>query len=284
MGSAAFFAPLPLPLLRGTARPRGQALCRRRAAHSRLLPQWTCVTGRELKLGVPGEEGGGTLAAWLAEPGAADEPQPGCGVLLLTDVLGHRNEETREFAYSLAGAGLPVLIPDLFRGDPWDPTRPKDEYESWRAAHTDDRVAADLRAAAAVLRTELGVQSLGLLGFCFGGGRLMDELAAGTSGVNPASAVVFYPTRFDARKAGELASCSLMAVFAEKDKVVPKSVVAELQEGLEKNDVMEECELMMFDGAAHAFAHHPKSEQDEDDSEILKFQTAEWLTARLGEK
>lgn len=73
-----------------------------------------------------------------------------------------------------------------------------------------------------------------------------------------------------------------MAVFAEKDELVPKAVVEELQEGLGENEVMEECELMMFDGAGHAFAHHPKTEQDEDDSEILKQQTADWFTERLG--
>lgn len=279
MSRAAFLAPFPLT----RQSPLGRSQCRRRRSRPP-PPLWTCVTGRELTLGAAGAPGGATLSAWLAEPGEADEPHPGAGVLLLSDVLGHRDEETREFAAALAGAGLPVLVPDLFRGDPWSPARPAEEYEAWRAGHADERVAADVRAAAAVMRAELGVRHLGALGFCFGGGRLMDELAARGDGVDPATAVVFYPTRFDARRAGERATCSLMAVFAEKDKLVPLTVVEELQEGLEKNDVMEECDLMMFDGAGHAFAHHPKTEQDEDDCEILKFQTTEWFTTRLGDK
>jgi carboxymethylenebutenolidase len=172
-------------------------------------------------------------------------------------------------------------VPDLFRGDPWDPARPQAEYEAWRSGHPDERVAADVRAAASVLRGELGVTSLGMLGFCFGGGRLMDELAAREAGVNPATAVVFYPTRFDAHAAGKLATCSLMAVFGEKDKLVPRSVVEALQGGLDENDEMDECELMLFEKAGHAFAHHPKSAQDEDDCEILKHQTAEWFNKRL---
>jgi carboxymethylenebutenolidase len=239
------------------------------------------VTSRDLTLGVPGGDGA-TFAAWLVEPSENDRPQPGCGVLLLTDNLGHENEETREFAVALADAGLPVLVPDLFRGEPWQPSRPQAEYEKWRVGHPDERVAADVRAAASVLRRDLGVTSLGMLGFCFGGGRLMDELAMREDGVNPVSAVVYYPTRFDARAAGKKATCSLMAVFGEKDKLVPQSVVDELQDGLGENEEMEECELMLFENAGHAFAHHPKSEQDEDDGEILKSQTADWFTERLG--
>jgi carboxymethylenebutenolidase len=126
--------------------------------------------------------------------------------------------------------------------------------------------------------------SVGLLGFCYGGGLLMNELARGSQGIiNPAAAAVFYPTRFDAEAAGRLAECPLMAVFADKDKIVPKTVVEELKLGLEKNTQMEDCELLVYEGAGHGFAHHPKTPQDLDDSEILKFQTTEWFVKHLPE-
>jgi carboxymethylenebutenolidase len=199
----------------------------------------------------------------------------------MSDVLGYADSETREFATALAEAGITTIVPDLFRGDPWVETRPKKEYEAWRTGIALDAVAVDARLSAAELRRE-GL-SVGMLGFCFGGGRLMDELAVANApdAVNPDAAAVYYPTRFDARTSGRLARCPLMAVFGDKDKIVPMSVVEELQKGLGENTVMEDCELMVYDGAAHAFAHHPKSRQDVDDSEILKFQTVEWFNKHL---
>lgn len=125
------------------------------------------------------------------------------------------------------------------------------------------------------------MRALALLGFYFGGGRVMGEIALSREGVDPVTAVVVYPTRFHARGAGAGARCSVMAVFAEKDKVVLKAAGEEMQEGLGKNEVMEECEVMMFYGAGHAFAHDPKRAQDEDDSDPFELYTAVWFTESL---
>lgn len=265
--ASAFLAPFGGPLLSLANNRKQSRKCRTRQA------RWVCATGRDLTLTA---DDGGSIAAWITEPEAYDEPIPGTGVILMTDVLGHENEETRSYAQTLAEAGIPTIVPDLFRSEPWNSERPREEYEDWRAPHTNGRVAADVRVVAEEMR-KMGATSLGMLGFCFGGGRMMDELAAGSDGVDPAAAVAFYPTRFDARTAGRLARCPTLGIFGDSDEQVPVSVVEELQEGLGENNIMNECELKLFEGAGHAFAHHPQSEQDEDDSEILKYETAEWF-------
>lgn len=109
----------------------------------------------------------------------------------------------------------------------------------------------------------------------------MDEIALGAKGLDPEAAVIFYPTRFDAVAAGRGARCALKVLFGEKDELVPMQVVDDLQAGIEENDIIEDVEVAVYEGAAHAFAHHPKSEQDEDDSEILKFETVEWFKEHL---
>lgn len=172
-----------------------------------------------------------------------------------------------------------AVIPDLFRGQPWSTSRPRHEYEDWRAMHPSDRAMSDARLAAAELR-RLG-HSVGILGFCFGGGRGMEEMTLGSRGINPDAAVIFYPTRFDAYSAGRQITCPLMLVFGEKDQEIPLSLVKELQNGLDENEKSESCELLMYEGAGHGFAHHPVSDQDEDDAEILQFQTAEWFNKHL---
>lgn len=141
------------------------------------------------------------------------------------------------------------------------------------------RVLGDARLAAAQLR-RLGL-SVGILGFCFGGGRAMEEMSFREAGIDPDAAVVYYPTRFDAFHAGRLVRCPLMVVFGEKDKEIPATQMRELQKGLDENQDLGACKFVVYEGAGHGFAHHPASKQDEDDSEILKCQTAEWFSEHL---
>lgn len=88
------------------------------------------------------------------------------------------------------------VVPDLFRGDAWPSGKPVDDsYENWRARHAYERVHSDIACAVEAFQ-QLGFgQPLGLIGFCFGGGRLMHEISLVEKGVNPSVAAVFYPTR-----------------------------------------------------------------------------------------
>ena len=108
------------------------------------------------------------------------------GLLLLSDVYGAFNDDTRALAEKIAFECQPVvvMVPDLFRGLPWTgaTTSGTNElgqtYEQWRALHSDLRVNIDIRAAAACLRERYGVSSVVVWGTCYGGGRAL-EAAAG---------------------------------------------------------------------------------------------------------
>lgn len=84
----------------------------------------------------------------------------------------------------------------MFRGNAWPDGKPADDtYEAWRQQHPYDRVHADIRAAVKGLHERGYGEPLGLIGFCFGGGRLMHEISLVERGVNPSAAAAFYPTR-----------------------------------------------------------------------------------------
>lgn len=86
------------------------------------------------------------------------------------------------------------VIPDLFRGHPW-PKKPIDDtFEAWRDSHPYDRIRNDIKATLKVMQDRGYASRLGLVGFCFGGGRVMDEISLAEEGLNPTTAVVFYPT------------------------------------------------------------------------------------------
>ncbi|KAJ8769968.1 hypothetical protein K2173_009050 [Erythroxylum novogranatense] len=130
------------------------------------------VSGSEVSIG----EGVDTIGAYLFK---AVKNNNGIGILLLSDVFGFEDAFTRDFAYRVACNGYNVLVPDLFRGEPWSVDQPKTMFEQWRAEQEPQRVASDIDTSAKWLVDELmaaGIsKKLGIIGFCFGGGRVLEE-------------------------------------------------------------------------------------------------------------
>lgn len=155
---------------------------------------------------------GALINAYIALPERGTTAAAGRGVVLMTDILGYANEETRDVARRAARAGLPTIVPDLFRGAPWLQGRDKAEYEAWRVTHDPVRVRQDASVAMEELRRRSFADSLGMIGFCFGGGRLMEEIADAPQGINPKAAVAFYPTRMCNFFYGASACCVVVGV------------------------------------------------------------------------
>lgn len=107
------------------------------------------------------------------------------GVLLLSDVMGPFNDDTKVLCEKIAFECQPVVVfaPDLFRGNPWQEVSNTglnakgENYEEWRASHPEQRVSVDIRAAASVLKEQYGVSSISLFGQCYGGGRALEATA-----------------------------------------------------------------------------------------------------------
>ncbi len=230
------------------------------------------------------------------------------GVLFLSDVYGAFTDDSKTLAEKIAFECQPVvvMVPDLFRGNPWkeDSTTPgfnEDglEYEEWRAKHSDLRVSVDIRAAAAVLRESYGVSSIVVWGTCFGGGRALEVAGGylpggqihdvdGTIGplpVEPEVAVAWYPTRYnlnslfgaDMSTASVLEndkerSMAVMAVFAGEDKLegaTPEDA-AKLKGQLQVDPRVKDFMVKVFPNQDHGFAHKGLG-QRHDDSDLDRF-------------
>lgn len=78
--------------------------------------------------------------------------------------------------------------------------------------------------------------------------------------------------------------CPLLLIAGDSDDFVPMESIEALQEAVStENTKMEDCEIIIAEGAGHEFAHHPKTEQDVVDSECLLNAAAEWLVKYLQE-
>ena len=90
-------------------------------------------------------------------------------VLILTDVIGHRFPNAQLIADQFAANNYTVLMPDLFAGDALPLNRPADfDFGAWRATHTPQRIDRVVETAIKHLRSEMGCERIGGVGYCFG--------------------------------------------------------------------------------------------------------------------
>lgn len=223
------------------------------------------------------------------------------GILLLSDVYGAFTDDTRALAEKISFECQPVvvMVPDLFRGDPWigdtKEKNPKGQtYEQWREQHSDLRVSVDIRAAAACLRERYGVSSVVVWGTCYGGGRALEVASGyfpdgnihdidgkiGPPPVDAVAAVAWYPTRYDASALfgkshqgtnrnvkGDKRELAVMAVFAGLD-TIPGATLSDaekLKELLSSDDRVKDHLVKVFPDQDHGFAHRGLSQPLESD-------------------
>lgn len=95
------------------------------------------------------------------------------GVLLLTDVIGHRFVNAQLIADQLAANGYFVVMPDLFHGDPVQLNKPPGfDVMAWLKGppgHMPDRVDPVVADAIQFMR-QSGCEKIGGVGYCFGVG------------------------------------------------------------------------------------------------------------------
>ncbi|KAK0575569.1 hypothetical protein LWI29_002901 [Acer saccharum] len=194
------------------------------------------VNGVELSIG----EGNDSIQAYLC---TAVKNNNETGVLVLSDIFGFEDSSTRDFAYRVACNGYNVLVPDLFRGDPWGKDRPKTMFEQWMAGQDSQRVAKDIATATEWMVNEFmaaGIsKKLGIIGFCFGGGRVIEVLA---------------------RDQGD------------NDPLCQVSIIKDIEKRIGRGSRTD-----IFEGRGHAFAHRPGSPEEDADAEQAFTIMRNWL-------
>ncbi|KAG4111780.1 hypothetical protein ERO13_D13G122800v2 [Gossypium hirsutum] len=225
------------------------------------------VNGVELSIG----EGDDNIQAYLFK---AVKNNNGAGVLLLSDIFGFQDSATRDFAYQVACHGYNVLVPDLFRGDPWEKGRPKPMFEQWLASQDPQRVANDIATSTKWMVDEFraaGIsKKLGIIGFCFGGGRVIDVLAA-DQGACFSTAVSFYGTRMDLAAASKI-KVPVLFISGDDDLLCPIGVLSKFEKIIGNGS-----RVVIFKGRGHAFAHRPGSTEEDADAEQAFTLMRNWL-------
>jgi len=116
----------------------------------------------------------GDFEYYLAEPASPSKK----GILILTDVIGHGFINVQLIADQFAANGYIVVMPDLFDGDPVPLNRPDGfDLTKWKRegrdgqnkGHMPTTVDPIVDACLVEMRTQMGLEKIGAVGYCFGG-------------------------------------------------------------------------------------------------------------------
>ncbi|XP_038681158.1 carboxymethylenebutenolidase homolog isoform X2 [Tripterygium wilfordii] len=227
------------------------------------------VNGVEISIG-----DGATADSINAHLFTAVKNNNGTGILLLSDVFGFEDSATRDFAYRVACNGYNVLVPDLFRGDPWNKDQTKTTFEEWKARQDPHRVAKDIEASTKWMVDEFiaaGIsKKLGIIGFCYGGARLIEVLAR-DGGVCFGVGVSFYGARMDPSLASSI-QVPVLLVSGDDDSFCPVDVLKDIEKRIGRGS-----KAVIYNGRGHGFAHRPGSPEEDRDAEEAFMIMRNWL-------
>ncbi|XP_062097057.1 uncharacterized protein LOC133803124 isoform X2 [Humulus lupulus] len=196
------------------------------------------------------------------------------GILLLSDVFGFEDSSTRDFAYRIACNGYNVLVPDLFRGDPWAKHRPMAMFEEWITKQDPKRVANDIAMSTDWMVNEFlaaGIsKKLGLIGFCFGGGKVIEVLAQ-DQGAYFGAGVSFYGTRMNPSLASNV-KVPVLFISGDNDPLCPASLLENVEKRIGRGS-----KKVVFKGRGHGFVHRPESPEEDADAEQAFAMARNWL-------
>ncbi|KAK9743269.1 hypothetical protein RND81_03G227700 [Saponaria officinalis] len=229
------------------------------------------VNGSELIIG----EGSDRINALLF---SAVKNNNGVGILLLSDIFGLEDSYNRDFAYRVACNGYNVLVPDLFRGDPWSRERSEAMFEEWLARQEPNRVAKDIAASTKWMVDEFKAaglsKKLGVIGFCFGGARLLEVLARDEKSIF-GTGVSYYGSRMDPSTARNV-KVPVLLITGSRDPLCTVDTVNEVN-----NAIANESKVVIFEGRGHGFVHRPQTSEDDDDAEEAFMIMRNWLSDQL---
>jgi carboxymethylenebutenolidase len=185
------------------------------------------------------------------------------------------NDNIRAMARRLAAEGYVALAVDLYEGQVAEESARARELMS-AAMERAESLEDNLRQAHRYLG-EQGAESIGVIGWCFGGGwslrtalLLPDEIDA---------TVIYYGRLVtDSEQLAALES-PILGLFGSEDQGIPLESVREFESVLES--LGKDAAIHVYEGANHAFANPSGTRYNADAAEDAWKKTLEFFTANL---
>ncbi len=160
------------------------------------------------------------------------------------------NDNIRDLARQLAGQGYRVLAVDLYGGNV--ATDPQTAQGLVRQTLQNERAALqNLEAAYTHLAQTRGASSVGVMGYCFGGGMALNAALAMPEDLD--ALVIYYGQLTTDEDRLEPLTMPVLGIFGSEDQGIPVEDVRAFEQALA--DLGKQAEIHIFEGAGHAFAN-----------------------------
>ena len=197
------------------------------------------------------------IVGYLAKPTSGAK----AGILVIHEWWG-LNDNIRSMARRLAGEGYVALAVDLYEGEAAE-TREDAGRLARGSRENPGRGQQNLQQAWQFLKEEQGVEKIGVIGWCFGGGWSLQTALMLGDGID--AAVMYYGRVITDRDSLEALASPLLGIFGAEDGGIPVATVREFQTTL---DLMGKASsIHIYEGADHAFANPSGTRYNEDAAE-----------------
>jgi carboxymethylenebutenolidase len=230
-------------------------------------------------------EEGEPVTGYLAAPAHADSVLNAHGMDPSTDrlpglVVIHEwwglNDNVRTATRRLAGQGYRALAVDLYQGAT---ARSSDSARALmqRAMGRQESLMANLGDAHDYLRTEAGAPRVAVMGWCFGGGRTYDAVAAAPTGYDAAVAYYGNPESMTTDVLRKTTT-PILAHFGRKDQAISIETARDFQSRFEDAGA---AGAIHFYDAGHAFANPSGGNYEPEAAQQAWSRTTDFLARHL---
>ncbi len=181
---------------------------------------------------------------FLAVPDAQGQDFP--GIVMIHEWWG-LNDNIRDMAKELASHGYVVLAVDLFGREA---ATTAEEARQLISSYDPEVGMANMNAAADYLEANYGVQKMGSIGWCFGGGQSLN-LALNNPDMD--ATVIYYGSVTSDKEKLASISWPVLGIFAGLDTGIPVESVNEFKNSLD--DLGIQNEIHIYPNVNHAFAN-----------------------------
>ncbi|MFC1657016.1 dienelactone hydrolase family protein [Candidatus Moduliflexota bacterium] len=215
---------------------------------------------------------GRAIRGFFARPaGAAAAP----GIIVIHEWWG-LNDNIRAMARRLAGEGYQALAVDLYEGRVTEKRKEASAFMK-EAMSSSRRLEENLQQAYAWLEKEGAAPRIGVIGWCFGGSWSLQTALLFPDSLD--AAVIYYGKLLTAPEALRTLSMPILGIFGSRDKGIPLERVEKFRDTLKS--LGKEADIVIYDGAEHAFANPSGTRYKEDAAADAWKRTGDFLSRHL---
>jgi len=231
------------------------------------MSEWVKVTASD----------GNELSAYVARP----QGQPIGAIVVVQEIYGV-NKSIQAAADSFAKDGFLAIAPAIFDRIERDVNLGYGEADQKKAMALYPKLNPDdsLKDVAAAFKYAKGiVDSVGVLGFCYGG--LVSWVSAvrgNNEAIEPACTVCYYPGGI-IKFAKEEPSCPVMIHFGGADSHIGQDQIDAVRNAHDKHEG--EVEIFVYEGAPHAFANPDRPSYKADATKLAGERSLSFLKTHI---